>query len=71
MLSSHTWERLKRFITQEASSLAMTVRDLLLADPALEAEELDTGWREMLRSQRNALLSLRRDGVISEEVFED
>ncbi len=70
LLSSHTWEKLKRYITREASSLAMTVRDLLLADPALEAEEMDTGWREMLRSQRNSLLSLRRDGVISEEVFE-
>ena len=43
---------------------------MLLADPVLEAEELETGWREMLRAQRNSLLSLRHDGVISEEVFE-
>jgi NhaP-type Na+/H+ and K+/H+ antiporter len=70
LLSSHTTEKLKRYITQQASSLAESVRDLLLADPALEAEELDTGWREILRSQRNAILSLRRDGIISEDVFE-
>ena len=70
LLSSHTWERLKRSVTGEASLLAEKVRGLLLADPALEAEELDTGWREMLRAQRNSLLSLRHDGVISEDVFE-
>jgi CPA1 family monovalent cation:H+ antiporter len=70
LLSSHTSEKLKQFITQQASALAETVRDLLLADPALEAEEMDTGWRELLRAQRNSLFSLRQDGVISEEVFE-
>ncbi len=70
LLSSHTSERLKQYITQQASPLADKVRNLLLADPALEAEELDTGWREMLRAQRSSLLDLRRDGVISDEVFE-
>jgi NhaP-type Na+/H+ or K+/H+ antiporter len=71
LLSSPTWERLKKFITQHAASLAEAMRELLMTDPALEAEELDTGWRELLRAQRGALLGLRRDGVISEEVFEE
>jgi CPA1 family monovalent cation:H+ antiporter len=70
LLSSHTTEKLKHFVSQQAGTLAESVRDLLLADPALEAEELDTGWREILRAQRNAILSLRHDGIISEEVFE-
>jgi Na+:H+ antiporter len=70
LLSSHTSEKLKRFITGQASSLAEKVRGLLLADPVLEAEELDTGWREMLRAQRSSLFDLRQDGVISDEVFE-
>jgi CPA1 family monovalent cation:H+ antiporter len=70
LLSSHTWDRLKRSVTGEASILAEKVRGMLLADPVLEAEELETGWREMLRAQRNSLLSLRHDGVISEEIFE-
>lgn len=70
LLSSHTSERLKQYVTQQATPLADTVRNLLLSDPALEAEELDTGWREMLRAQRSSLLDLRRDGVISDEVFE-
>ena len=34
------------------------------------AEELDTAYRERLHAQRNAILGLRRDGVISEESFE-
>lgn len=70
LLSTHTWERLKQFITQRADSLVVAMRELLQEDPALEAEELDTGWRELHRAQRGALLGLRRDGVISEDVFE-
>lgn len=70
MLSSHTWEKLKLNVTNQASAMAEKVRGLLLADPELEAEELETGWREMLRAQRSSLLSLRRDGVISDDVFD-
>ncbi len=70
LLSTHSWEMFKKYVTQQAASLAEAVRELLLSDPALEAEELDTGWRELLRSQRGALLGMRRDGVISEDVFE-
>ena len=70
LISTHTLERLKPFITQRAASLAETVHAVLRADPALEAEELDTGWREILRAQRSALLGLRHDGVIAEDTFE-
>ncbi len=70
MLSSHTWDRLKRGLTEQANSLAGKVRGLLLADPILEAQELETGWRELLRAQRAALLSLRHDSVISDEAFD-
>jgi NhaP-type Na+/H+ or K+/H+ antiporter len=70
LLSSHTWEKLKKDITIQASELAEKVRGMLMADPILEAEELDTGWREVLRAQRSALFDLRRDGVISEDVYE-
>ena len=70
LMSTPTWERLKKFVTQNAASLAEAVRDFLISDPALEAEELDIGWREFIRAQRSALLDLRHDGVISEEVFE-
>ncbi|MBI3359798.1 MAG: Na+/H+ antiporter [Chloroflexi bacterium] len=70
LLSTPTWERLIPYITERAASLAEAVREALRAAPALEAEELDTGWRELLRAQRGALFGLRRDGVISEDTFE-
>ena len=70
LLSTHTWEILKKSVSQQASTLAVAVRELLLSDPALEAEEMKTGWHELIRAQRGALLGLRRDGVISAEVFE-
>lgn len=70
LISSHAWERLKPVITQRAAGLSEAVRSTMRADPALEAEELDTGWREVLRAQRGSFLSLRRDGVISEDVFD-
>jgi CPA1 family monovalent cation:H+ antiporter len=71
LLSPHAWETLKEFVTRQADGLMRSVRGLILADPVLEAEELDKGWRELFRSQRNALFVLRRDGVISDEVYEE
>jgi hypothetical protein len=46
------------------------VSDSHRAKPAREAEELATARRELLRVQRTALLDLRRDGFISDEIFE-
>jgi len=70
LLSSPTWEKLKPIVTQRAAGEAAAVRQVLQTEPALEAEALDSGWREMLRAQRAALLGLRQDGMIAEEVFE-
>jgi monovalent cation:H+ antiporter, CPA1 family len=70
LISSHVWERLKPLVTQRAAALAEAVRTTMRADPELEAEELDTGWRELLRAQRGSFLDLRRDGVITQDVFE-
>jgi len=47
------------------------VREMLKGAPELEAEELDTAYREALRAQRSALLGLRHDGVISNDVFDE
>ena len=70
LLSGHAWEQLKSVVSERAAALAEAVREVLHAEPELEAEELDTARRELLRAQRSALQSLRRDGVISEESFE-
>jgi CPA1 family monovalent cation:H+ antiporter len=56
---------------ERSSALADQLHEILSAEPQLEAKELDTTRRELLRAQRTALLGLRRDGVISDEVYEE
>ena len=42
-------ERLRPEIEQRVAAMADALRDVLRAEPGLEAEELDTARREMLR----------------------
>ena len=70
LISTPAWEKLKPIVTQNAAHEAAAVRQVLETQPELEAEALNTGWREMLRAQRAALLGLRQDSTIPEEVFE-
>lgn len=70
LISAHSMELLKPKLTREINGLADAVRQVLRSNPQLEADELDTTRRELLRAQRSSLQSLRRDGVISEQVFE-
>lgn len=70
LISSHAWEILHPKLQEQNALLAEAVRESLRAAPTLEAEEMDTARREILRAQRSAFMGLRQDGVISEEVFE-
>lgn len=70
LISTHAWETLKPDLSERVQMMANAVSAVLRANPALEAEELDTARRELLRIQRTTLLDLRRDGSISDEVFE-
>jgi CPA1 family monovalent cation:H+ antiporter len=70
LVSTYTYGRLKPAIEGEINSRADAVRDAIRSVPGLEAEELDTTLRELLRAQRGALLGLRQDGTISDEVLE-
>jgi NhaP-type Na+/H+ or K+/H+ antiporter len=71
MISSHAWEQFKPQLTTQIEKLAGDVQDVLKAEPKIEAEELDTAYRESLRAQRSAILGLRHDGVISDDVFNE
>jgi CPA1 family monovalent cation:H+ antiporter len=71
LVSTYTFNRLKPAIEGEIDSRAEAVRDAIRSAPELEAEELDTTLRELLRAQRSALLGLRQDGIISDEVLEN
>ena len=69
LLSEHTWQKLSPLLQKQNDVLVNAVRDVMISDPAVEAEELDTARREALRAQRSALRGLLRDGVISESSY--
>ena len=71
LISLHTWEALRPRLEEQNAMLADALREILYVEPALQTEEVDIARREILRSQRSALMGLRRDGVISEDVFEE
>jgi Na+:H+ antiporter len=70
LVSTYTYDLLIPRLEQDISSLVDAVRQAMKSAPELEAEELETTRRELLRAQRSALVGLRNDGIISEEVFE-
>ena len=69
LLSEHTWGRLAPLMESQNAGLVEAVKEVMVSDPTVEAEELDTARREALRAQRSALTGLLNDGVISEEAF--
>jgi CPA1 family monovalent cation:H+ antiporter len=71
LLSTHAWELLQPEFDNRVKTYRDEVRQTLQSAPDLEAEELDIARREALRAQRSALLSLVRDGVISQDVFDE
>jgi CPA1 family monovalent cation:H+ antiporter len=71
LLSTHAWEALQPEFDSRIKGYGDEVRKALKSAPDLEAEEMDIARREALRAQRSALLGLLRDGVISQEVFDE
>lgn len=69
VISEHTWQRLAPLMERQSEMLIEAIREVMTRHPVVEAEELDTARREALRAQRNALIGLLRDGVISEETY--
>jgi len=69
IISEHTWQRLSPLLEKRTAGLADAVKEVVISDPVVEAEEIDTARRESLRAQRAALTGLLRDGVISEDVY--
>ncbi len=71
LISSHTWDRMRPILAQRIDALTSSVQEVLGQAPELEFQEVETARREMLRAQRNMIVTLRRDGVISEETQEE
>jgi CPA1 family monovalent cation:H+ antiporter len=70
LLSTASWERLEPALRERSQVLAEAVREVLQDAPTIQAEELDTARREAMRASRGSLAGLRRDGVVSDEVYE-
>ncbi|HSR46966.1 MAG TPA: Na+/H+ antiporter [Anaerolineales bacterium] len=71
LVSSHSWERIRRILGRRIEALTGAVKDVIEDAPDVEAEELETARREGLRAQRSSLANLVRDGVISDETYEE
>jgi CPA1 family monovalent cation:H+ antiporter len=69
MISEHTWQKLSSLLKKKNDLLMEEVRQVMTSEPIVEAEELDTAYREALRAQRIALTGLLRDGVITDETY--
>jgi CPA1 family monovalent cation:H+ antiporter len=69
-LSENAWEVLRPELLSRVEQMALGVRALQQAYPALALDEIRQARRELLRAERSALRTLQRDGVISLEVFE-
>ncbi|MDA1330025.1 MAG: Na+/H+ antiporter [Chloroflexi bacterium] len=71
LISESTWKRVSGVLKAFIGEVTVQVRDLLVADPELAREDLDLAWREVLRSQRSALIQLYTSGAIDEEAFSE
>jgi CPA1 family monovalent cation:H+ antiporter len=71
LISAHTWEVLGPTLKSRGQALKEAVQEVLHNVPQLEIEELQAARRELLRAQRGTLADLRRNGVVSEEIYTD
>jgi CPA1 family monovalent cation:H+ antiporter len=70
LISDKTWQTLSRLLKSRHLALIDAVSEVMSRSPEVEAEELDTAWRETLRSQRSTYSNLLTDGIITEDTFE-
>ena len=71
VLSAMAWEEFRRDLATKVAQLTEQVHEALNTNPALKLTEFESTQRELLHAQRGALMSLRMDGSISEEVFQE
>lgn len=71
LLSTHTWERMFPVFNQRVQTMKTAVQRALLKDPELEVDEMRNAHREALKAKRVVLADLRRDGLVSERIYEE
>lgn len=71
LLSVHVWEQMKPIFSERQAVHRNALKEIMTSNPAVEIEELDAARHEALRVERASLGSLFRNGVISEETYND
>jgi CPA1 family monovalent cation:H+ antiporter len=71
LLSSHTWESIAPLLAERQRALTQAVGEVVLSDAAIESQELGTARTEALRAERASLARLQREGMISDDTFEE
>ncbi len=71
ILSDHIWQQMTAIFKKREKYLLNALQDILINNPSVEIEELDTARSEALRVQRSTLGRLFRNGIISEEIHDE
>ncbi|MFQ5578296.1 MAG: hypothetical protein ACE5G8_15045 [Anaerolineae bacterium] len=70
-IPQHTWETLNPEVSHQESQAAAALQTLIETEPSVQNDVIATTRRDLLVARRGALHSLNRDGLISEEIFEE
>lgn len=71
MISKHVWEIVSGVLSPYSKNLTGEVKKMLIKHPEVEAEELDTAWREFLSFQRLQVNELLTSNAIGEDVYSE
>lgn len=69
LLSDHTWQNLSPILKAYNLAQVEAVKEVLVHDPSVEADELEATRREYLRSNRSTYATLLKDGLINEDIY--
>jgi len=71
LVSSPTWKSMAPLLQERQRALTQAVGEIVQSEAAIETQELTTARAEALRAERASLTRLQREGVISDETFEE
>ena len=71
MVSKHVWEIITGALDPYSKKLTDDVKEILKQNPEVQAEELDSAWREFLRHQRLVVAEQLADHSITEEIYSE
>lgn len=71
MISKHVWEIMTSALEPYSKKLTDDVKEILKQNPEVQAEELDSAWREFLRHQRLVVAEQLADHSITDEIYSE